>query len=101
MNPSREQILERIDSVPEPCGFLMRTPLSVLEMGLVNSVHIEGGRVCIEIVLTDASCVHWSSMRDYIADAVGDVDGVQSVEVVLSSTSLWTPDRLQRKEEQK
>jgi len=97
MTPTLEQVLEKIDSVPEPCGLLMRAPLSVLEMGLVDAVQIEGGTVEIELVLTDASCVHLSSMRQYICDAVGDLDGVERVEVMPSSTKLWTPDRLQRK----
>jgi metal-sulfur cluster biosynthetic enzyme len=98
MTPTLEQVLAKIDSVPEPCGFLMRAPLSVLEMGLIDAVHIDSGKVEIELVLTDASCVHLSSMREYIADAVRDLDGVQSVEVVPSSTKLWTPDRVRRKQ---
>ena len=94
--PTREQIMERIDSVPEPCGFLMRAPLSVLEMGLVDEIRIERGTVEIELVLTDAACVHFSALRRYIADAVGELDGVDRVTVVPSTTKLWTPDRLRR-----
>jgi metal-sulfur cluster biosynthetic enzyme len=94
VNPTREQILDRIGTVPEPCGFLMRTPLSVLEMGLVDAVRIDDGRIEIELVLTDAACVHLSAMSQYIADAVGDLEGVDTVVVVPSSTKMWTPDRV-------
>jgi metal-sulfur cluster biosynthetic enzyme len=96
MMPTRQQVLDKINTVPEPCGLLMRAPLSVVEMGLVDSIRIDGGKVSIELVLTDASCVHWSSLRRYITDAVSDLGGVESVEVTPSSTKLWTPDRLQR-----
>jgi metal-sulfur cluster biosynthetic enzyme len=93
---TRQQVLDKINMVPEPCGVLMHAPLSVVEMGLVDSIRIDRGKVAIELVLTDASCVHFSSLRRYITDAVSDLDGVESVEVTPSSTKLWTPDRLQR-----
>lgn len=98
MSVTREQVLDAVGTVPEPCGFLMRAPLSVLEMGLVDDVRIAGGTVEIVIVLTDASCTHLSSMQRFIADAVGDLDGVDSVTVIPSSTKLWTPDRLHQKD---
>jgi metal-sulfur cluster biosynthetic enzyme len=96
MIPTRQQVLDKINTVPEPCGLLMRAPLSVVEMGLVDSIRIDCGKVTIELVLTDASCVHLSSLRRYITDVVSDLDGVEGVEVTPSSTKLWTPDRLQR-----
>jgi len=100
MTLTREQVLQRIDTVPEPCGFLMGAPLSVVEMGLVDAIRIDGGRVEVELVLTDASCVHFSSMRAYITDALADLDGVHTVEVKPSTTAMWTPNRLQRKHRQ-
>lgn len=90
-------MLDKIDTVPEPCGLLMQAPLSVVEMGLVDAIRIDGTAVTIELVLTDASCVHFASLRRYIADVVSDLEGVDSVEVTASTSKLWTPDRLQRK----
>lgn len=96
MTPSREQVVEALRSVPEPCSIAMRAPLDICEMGLVEEVQIESGVVHVELVLTDPSCVHFLPMRRYISDVLCALEGVDSVEVTISTKKLWTPDRVQR-----
>jgi metal-sulfur cluster biosynthetic enzyme len=91
------EVMEALRSVPEPCSIAMKTPLDITEMGLVEDVAIDGGRVAIVLVLTDPSCVHFLSMRRFIADALLALDGVEDVEVTMSTTQLWTSDRLARR----
>lgn len=92
--PTEDEILAQLRRVPEPCGFLMRTPLNICEMGLVETIEREAGHVRVELVLTDTSCVHFAGMRGYIADVLQELPGVESVTVTASTTTLWTPDRL-------
>jgi hypothetical protein len=47
----------------------------------------------VELVLTDPSCVHFTGLRRYITDVLLKLPGVDSVEVAISTTILWTPDR--------
>jgi metal-sulfur cluster biosynthetic enzyme len=93
MTLTAERVRAELRSVPEPCGLLMREPIDICAMGLVDSVEIHDGRVRIELVLTDPSCVHFTGLRRYIGDVVGALPGVESVEVTASTTKLWTPDR--------
>jgi metal-sulfur cluster biosynthetic enzyme len=88
-----ERVRAALRTVPEPCGLLMREPLDICAMGLVDSVTCEDGAVEVVLVLTDPSCVHFTGMRRYIADVVGELPGVRSVDVRASTTQLWTPDR--------
>ena len=94
---TRERVLEALRTVPEPCSIAMGDTLNICEMGLVEEIDIDGAAVRIELVLTDTSCVHFMSMRRYITDAVSDIDGVETVEVGMSTRVLWTPDRVQRR----
>jgi metal-sulfur cluster biosynthetic enzyme len=94
MTLAREHILEALREVPEPCSLAMRAPLDITEMGLVDDVELDGGRVRVELVLTDPSCVHFTSMRRYIRDVLMRLDGVETVDVVLSTEKLWTADRV-------
>lgn len=94
--PSRELVLEALSGIPEPCSIAMRQPLDICQMGLVDDVRVDAGSIRVELVLTDPSCVHFNSMRRFIADVLLALDGVETVEVVMSTTELWTPDRLQR-----
>lgn len=91
--PTREQVRHQLRQVPEPCGLLMREPIDICEMGLVEQIECADGVVSVELVLTDTSCIHFTGMRRYIADVVGQLPGVDSVEVTASTTMLWTPDR--------
>jgi metal-sulfur cluster biosynthetic enzyme len=90
-----ERVRAELRTVPEPCGLLMRDPIDICAMGLVDSVVCRDGQVRIELVLTDPSCVHFAGLRRYIGDVVGALPGVESVEVTASTTKLWTPDRRQ------
>lgn len=91
--PSEADIRAQLATVPEPCGLLMRSPLDICQMGLVERIECEAGRVRVELVLTDTSCVHFTSMRRYISDVLQKLPGVEYVEVTASTTILWTPDR--------
>lgn len=93
--PSEETIRARLSEIPEPCGVLMRVPLDICRMGLVDKVECADGRVRVELVLTDSSCVHFTGLRRYIVDVLRELPGVEAVEVAASTTTLWTPDRLQ------
>jgi metal-sulfur cluster biosynthetic enzyme len=91
--PAEDAIRAQLRKVPEPCGLLMRAPLDICEMGLVDEISCSGGRVRVVLVLTDPSCVHFGGMRRYITDVLLELPGVDAVEVAISTTTLWTPDR--------
>lgn len=86
-------VRERLCAVPEPCSLLMREPTNITDMGLVERVEVDGGRVSVELVLTDPSCLHFGAMARFITDELLGLDGVTSVQVTVSTTVLWTPDR--------
>jgi len=44
-------------------------------------------------VLTDPSWLHFTGLRRYSSDVLLELPGVGSVEVAISTTILWTPDR--------
>jgi len=90
---SQDQIRARLRRVPEPCGLLMREPVDICEMGLVDEISITGGQVRVVLVLTDPSCVHFTGLRRYITDVLLELPGVDAVQVTISTTTLWTPDR--------
>jgi metal-sulfur cluster biosynthetic enzyme len=74
----------------------MREPTNVVDMGLVEDIDIDGGRVRVEVVLTDPSCLHFGAMQRFITDALTALAGVDEVEVRASTSVLWTPDRRSR-----
>jgi metal-sulfur cluster biosynthetic enzyme len=93
---TREAVLDLLRTVPEPCSLLMGGATDIVDMGLVEQVDIAGGRVAVTLVLTDTSCVHFTGIRRYIDDVLGAHEAVDEVDVRLSTTVVWTPDRARR-----
>ena len=83
----------RLHRVVEPCSIAMRRPVSIVQMGLIDDIQLNGGVARISLCLTDAACVHFTGMQRGIADALADLPGIDSVEVVQVTDKLWDPDR--------
>ena len=94
MTITRGEVFDALRSVPEPCSIAMSEPQSIVGMGLIESIEIDERNVAICLVLTDASCVHFTALRRYITDVLLAREDVQGVEVTMSATQLWTPDRM-------
>lgn len=94
----KDAILARLDTIPEPCSIAMRDPMSLVEMGLVEDIACDAhGAVTVTLCLTDPGCVHFNGMRNYIADALETLPGVNQVNVRQTLDTLWTDDRVRRR----
>lgn len=89
-----DEIFAALETIPEPCSIAMGRTTSLVGMGLLEGIAVsETGEVTITLCLTDAACVHFRSMQQFIADAVNGLAGVTRVQVIQTLDKLWTPDR--------
>ena len=68
--------------------------LSVVDLGLVYGIAIDGRTVRITMTLTAPGCPLHDVMADWVRRAVLAVPGVQEVEVNLTFDPPWTPARI-------
>jgi radical SAM protein len=68
--------------------------LSVVELGLIYGIAIEGGAVRITMTLTAPGCPLHELMAEWVRRAVLGVPGVERVDVSLTFDPPWTPDRI-------
>ena len=68
--------------------------LSVVELGLVYGIEIEGGIVRVTMTLTSAGCPIHDVMPDWVREAVTSIPGVERVDVALTFDPPWTPERI-------
>lgn len=93
----RELILERIDSVQDPCSLAQAVPVGISEMGLVTDLRISdpgpSGLRDVELVLrvTAPGCMYVPFMDRSIRVAVGELGEVGEVAIGWSATADWTP----------
>jgi metal-sulfur cluster biosynthetic enzyme len=92
-------MLRQLRKVTEPCSIAMRNPVDICQMGLIEDVSLHDGHARVTLCLTDPGCIHFASMRQYIADVLLELPSIRSVEVCQTREKLWTPDRIERSSE--
>ena len=65
--------------------------LSVIDLGLIYSVKIEGGHVEIEMTLTSPGCPVAPEIMAAVHRSALNTDGIESVHVNLTFSPPWDP----------
>ncbi|MGD9573069.1 MAG: metal-sulfur cluster assembly factor [Thermoleophilia bacterium] len=90
--PDRDAVMDVLRGVYDPC--CADRGISIVDMGVVEDVRVEGGRVRVDLVLTTGWCPFVASMSDAIPAALRDLDGVEGVDVQVLFDPVWSPERL-------
>jgi metal-sulfur cluster biosynthetic enzyme len=90
--PDRDAIVEALRDVYDP-GCADRG-VSIVDMGVVEDVRVDGAHVDVDLVLTTGWCPFVSSMSTAIPERLQRMDGVETVEVRTVWDPVWTMDRL-------
>ncbi len=90
--PDREAVIRALDECYDPC--CRDRKISVVDMGLIESVEIRNREVRIEMVLTTGWCPFAARLLDMIEEKVGNLPTVDAVDVEVVWDPTWTPDRM-------
>jgi metal-sulfur cluster biosynthetic enzyme len=90
--PDREAIVAALRDVYDPC--CADRGVSIVDMGVVEDVRVDGGHVDVDLVLTTGWCPFVVSMSTAIPEALKRLDGVETVDVNVVWDPVWTMDRL-------
>ncbi len=92
VSSSREAVILARDNGYDPCCQERR--ISVVDMGLIESIRIEDRRVSVEMVLTTGWCPFASRLLEMVEEEVGNLSGVDEVDVEVVWDPTWTPERM-------
>ena len=90
--PGREAVIGALDNCFDPCCQERR--ISVVDMGLIESIEILGREVNVEMVLTTGWCPFASRLLEMVEEEVGALPGVEAVDVEVVWDPTWTPERM-------
>ncbi len=90
--PDHAALMQALGEVYDPC--CADRGISVVDMGVVEDVRVDGRHVDVDLVLTSGWCPFVSSMTTVIPDRLRQVDGVDTVEVRVVWDPVWTMERL-------
>ena len=85
---TEEQVWEALGEIPDP-----EIPvISLVDLGVVRDVAVEGARVRVEFTPTFLGCPALEVMRDAMAERVRDLGGEPDIHVVLDDS--WSTDKI-------
>ena len=96
---TRESIMTALRDVYDPC--CADRGISIVDMGIVEDVRLDGGHVDVDLVLTTGWCPFVATMSSAIPDRLIQLDGVDTVDVQVVWDPVWTTDRLSESAKEK
>jgi metal-sulfur cluster biosynthetic enzyme len=88
-------VMAALRSVYDPC--CQEKGLSVVDMGLVRSVDLEGDQARVELLLTTGWCPFAANLVGEISERVAALPGMAGSRVEIVWDEPWTTDRLSAK----
>jgi metal-sulfur cluster biosynthetic enzyme len=92
MDAFPERFRQALLGVYDPC--CREKGISVVDMGLVRSVSVQGRHARVELLLTTGWCPFASRVLTDVAACIEGLPGIDSAEVEVVWDQAWTTDRL-------
>jgi metal-sulfur cluster biosynthetic enzyme len=64
---------------------------NIVDLGFIYAITVEEGAACILMTATTAGCPATGFLKEGVAARAAQVDGVKSVDVVMTFEPTWTP----------
>lgn len=87
-----DDIVHVLRSVPDPC--CRERGISVVDMGLLHDVTVDGSRARVDILLTSGWCPFQVDLVDTITEAVEGLPDVEDATVRIVLDEAWSTERL-------
>jgi len=71
--------------------------LSIIDLGLVYEIAVDGGDVHVQMTLTSPGCPSGAEIISDAQKALEGLEGVTAADVELVWTPYWTPERIDPK----
>lgn len=94
MRPTEEAVREALGSVFDPCSVASKSPLSIIDMGLVTSISVENSTVSVAIRPTNRGCTLMPSIMEAAEQALSSLPGVGRLQLTVDAVTSWSPDEI-------
>jgi metal-sulfur cluster biosynthetic enzyme len=84
-----------LERVYDPCSVATRSPLNIVDMGLVREVHVDEERnVQVSICPTSPSCMLMASITEGAERELRSIPETGTIEVKIDADFFWTPEAM-------
>jgi len=89
---TKDAVMTALRDCYDPC--CRDRGISVVDMGLIENVRVEGSEVQIDMLLTTGWCPFVANLFNMMGERVKQCEGVENVRVQVLWDPVWTMDRL-------
>lgn len=84
-----------LERIYDPCSVATRSPLNIVDMGLVREVEVDGEHnVRVSICPTSPSCMLMASITEGAEKELQTIEGAARIEVKIDADFFWTPEAM-------
>jgi metal-sulfur cluster biosynthetic enzyme len=91
---SQEDVILRLHEVIDPCSAATRVPLSIVEMGMIESVEIVSRNVVVSLRMTSPLCHALPYFQMEVERVLAGITGVDGVKCTFDYGGNWQPDNM-------
>ncbi|GAB7020660.1 metal-sulfur cluster assembly factor [Halostagnicola bangensis] len=96
-----EAVRESLREIVDPCSAATGSNLDIVEMGLVKSIDVSENHVHVSMRLTTLTCHMVPYFFEEVEGRVGDLAGIESVELETDGGFEWSEEMLSDTAKQK
>ncbi|WP_276258939.1 metal-sulfur cluster assembly factor [Haloglomus litoreum] len=93
---TQDRVVQRLDNVLDPCSCNTASPVSIVELGLVEEVSVDDESVSVRLLPTSPMCLYMGQIMKDAEREILEIECVQDVELEMinSTEKMWRPERL-------
>ncbi|WP_027417048.1 1,2-phenylacetyl-CoA epoxidase subunit PaaD [Aneurinibacillus terranovensis] len=85
-----QKVWDKLQEVTDP----EITSVSLVEMGMIDGVEVDGGKVTVKLLPTYVGCPALHMMENDVITSVSTIEEIDEVNVILVKNPIWTSDRI-------
>ncbi|PQM26990.1 hypothetical protein CVO77_18665 [Sphingopyxis lindanitolerans] len=94
MSLIRAEVEKALHTVYDPCSIASQSPVSVIDMGMVSGLDLDGDAVHLRLLPTNLGCTLVPSIMIAIEEALAAMPSVGSVSISIDKETHWSPDQM-------
>src|ERR1700676_4692110 len=91
---SQEDVISRLHEVIDPCSAATGAPLSIVEMGMIQSVEIVSRNVVVSLRMTSPLSHALPYLQMEVERVLTGITGVDGVKCTFDHGGNWQPDNM-------